>query len=206
MNQIVNIRVHRMDESCKRATFYVRLTTDEGFSMEVAGHRTGHEYRDPDTQEMVVVPGLSVEEARDRALMDAADWGDFLRLAIDPYVEEGSVISPKMRFETYETRRILAARSSQGSRRSEYPFTRSATHHHAHGLLSHARRSQGPHPHHRRPSEDHGGRVRGQRRNRAHMSRSTSIARPLRVARERPVLSRARVAARYCGPLGALTR
>ena len=94
---IVSICVFPMHESCERTTFYVRVTTDEGFTKEVEAHRTGSIYTNGE--------GLSIEEARDRALIDAATWGDFLGIKPDPFVVDGVVIEPSMRFRTYTYQR-----------------------------------------------------------------------------------------------------
>lgn len=103
MNSIDRIRITKMEESCQRTTFYVELTTSEGFTMTPNGHRTGSLYTN--------FEGLSYEEARDRALIDAANWGDFLQLPVEPFEDQGEIIEPSMTFETYETRRELANRA-----------------------------------------------------------------------------------------------
>lgn len=103
MPDIVRITVKRMYESCERTTFYVMLISDEGFDMCAASHRTGSVYTDHE--------GLSIEEARDRALIDAADWGDFLGIAVDPFLgDDGEPIEPSMTFDKYAIRRRLASR------------------------------------------------------------------------------------------------
>lgn len=102
MNNIVSIRVFGMYETCERTTFYVELTSDEGFTKTPDAHRTGSIYND--------FEGLTREEARDRALMDAHEWSDFLGIEIEPFVEDSVVIEPFMKFETYTTRRKLAKR------------------------------------------------------------------------------------------------
>lgn len=101
-NQIVRIRVFSTYESCERWTFYVELTTDEGYSITPSGHATGSLYTNG--------KGLSIEEARDRALMDAHQWADFLGLTVEPFVVDGVTIEPSMKFGTYTTRRKLAKR------------------------------------------------------------------------------------------------
>lgn len=105
MHVINKIRVFSTYETCERTTFYVELTSDEGFEMTPAGYATGSIYTNGE--------GLSIEEARDRALMDAADWGDFLGIPVEPFIVDGVAIEPSMRFEKYETRRILAQRRTQ---------------------------------------------------------------------------------------------
>jgi hypothetical protein len=107
---ITKIRVFKMEESCKRTTFFVELTSDEGFTITPCSHCTGHEHRGLDGK-MVQVPGLSIEEARNRALIEAATWADFLRTTPEPYLDEdGGTVSPKMHYLPYETRRVLAQR------------------------------------------------------------------------------------------------
>ena len=104
-HSIVRIRVISMWESCNRTTFYVELTTDEGFTMTPCGHATGSDYTDG--------KGLSIGEARDRALTDAGTWGDFLGIAPDPFLVDGQEAKPIMPMELYTTRRVLAARRNQ---------------------------------------------------------------------------------------------
>ncbi len=96
---IVRIRVTRMWETCQRTTFFVELTTDEGFTMTPCCHRTGSVYND--------FEGLSVEEARDRALTEALEWGDFLCMEVEPYVEDGVTYEASFPLETYTTQREL---------------------------------------------------------------------------------------------------
>ncbi|PAL23588.1 hypothetical protein [Sphingopyxis sp. GW247-27LB] len=103
--RITRIHVTRIYESCERITFFVQVTTDEGFEMTVVSHATGSIYTDG--------KGLTVDEARDRALTDAADWGDFLRIAPDPFLVDGYIVDPKLRFERFTTRRVLAERRAQ---------------------------------------------------------------------------------------------
>ncbi len=102
MNNIVKIRVFSMWETCERTTYFVELTTNEGFTMTPSSHRTGSVYTNHE--------GLSIVEARDRALIDAHEWGDFLLLAVDPYIEAGITYEPTMTLDAYTTRRELAAR------------------------------------------------------------------------------------------------
>jgi len=100
MNRINRIRVFHMHETCERDTFFVELTTDEGFTMTPESFATGSLYDN--------FKGLSLEEARDRALTSAADWGDFLRVPVDPYFADGVEIKPSFLMETYTVQRELA--------------------------------------------------------------------------------------------------
>jgi hypothetical protein len=102
MHKIVKIHVMQLHESCERDTFYVVATTDEGFTMEVAGHSTGSIYTEG--------KGLSIEEARDRALIDAATWGEFLGIEPEPFVVDGVTYKPSMVFNFYRNRRELKER------------------------------------------------------------------------------------------------
>lgn len=86
-----------MTESCERTTYYVRATTDEGLTKEVDAHRTGSIYTNGE--------GLSVDEARDRALIDAHTWADFLGIEAEPYVENGVTYAPSMTLSTYSYQR-----------------------------------------------------------------------------------------------------
>ena len=101
-NSIVRVRVTSMRESCNRTTFYVELKTDEGFTMTPCGHATGSDYTNG--------KGLSIEEARDRAVTDAGTWGDFLRITPDPLIVDGVEVKPSVPLNFYTTRRELAKR------------------------------------------------------------------------------------------------
>ncbi|MEG3175859.1 hypothetical protein U1872_06425 [Sphingomonas sp. RB3P16] len=104
--RIVKIEVFSMYESCERTTFCVRAITDEGLTKEVDGHRTGSIYTNGE--------GLSVEEARDRALIDAATWGDFLGLKPEPFIVDDVVIEPSTHFKTYAYQCARIALASPG--------------------------------------------------------------------------------------------
>lgn len=104
MNNIAAIRVMKTWETCNRTRFYVMLDSDEGFDMTVVCHSTGSDYTDG--------VGLSIEEARDRALIDAHRWGDFLGMEVTPFIEDGITYEPSMKMLPYHTRRVLAARSA----------------------------------------------------------------------------------------------
>ena len=114
MRRIVKVDVYRMYESCERTTFYVRLTTDEGFTLDPESFRSHCMYDD-----MNGTKGLSIEEARDRALTSAHDWADFLQLKVTPYVEDGITYEPLMTFDKYtmerEERAEEAARAAASS-------------------------------------------------------------------------------------------
>jgi len=104
MRNIVKVDVYRMHESCERTTFFVRLTSDEGFTKDVDSFASHCIYDD-----MNGTRGLPVAEARDRALTTAADWADFLDMPVTPYVEEGVTYEPLMTFECYTAQREEAA-------------------------------------------------------------------------------------------------
>ncbi len=112
-HRIVSISVVRFTESCKRTTYYVRLTTDEGFTTEPVSHRTGHEY--VEDGQRVVVPGQSAAEALVAAFSSADHWSDLLGIPVDPYEEDGVVVEPPTpvvrRFEMQ--RKIAARRTSR---------------------------------------------------------------------------------------------
>ena len=97
MTSIVKVQVVRMHESCQRTTYLVELTTQEGFSMTPSAFATSSVYTD--------FVGPTLEEARDRALIEAAEWADFLNLTVQPYSEGGIVIEPSMTLETYTSQR-----------------------------------------------------------------------------------------------------
>ena len=112
---ITEVSVVRMTESCERTTYYVRLTTDEGFTIEPSSHRTGHAYVEDGVR--VEVPGLSVEEARARTFYDAGDWADLLGIPVSPYEEDGEPKEPTMRpRQRFAMRRRLAERRDAASR------------------------------------------------------------------------------------------
>ncbi len=91
MRQIIKIRVMQLRET-DRTTFYVVAETDEGLTRSVDHFRTG---------------GLSIKEARDRALISAADWGDFLQIEPEPFIMGGVRYEPSMKLEIYTTMREL---------------------------------------------------------------------------------------------------
>lgn len=102
MSQVVKIYVARMYESCERTTFFVTLKTDEGMEKTPDSFCTGSVYTDH--------VGLSVEEARDRALIMADQWGDFLNIHVEPYVEDGATYTPSMRLDTYTNERLCRSK------------------------------------------------------------------------------------------------
>jgi hypothetical protein len=104
MRRPVKVDVYSMYESCKRTTFFVRLTTDEGMTMDPESFASHSIYNDMDG-----TVGLTVEEARDRALTSAHEWADFFQLEVTPYYEEGVLYEPLMTFDTYTMRREEAA-------------------------------------------------------------------------------------------------
>jgi hypothetical protein len=104
---ITRIRVFFTWETCERHTFYVELTTAEGFTMTPQAFATGSVYTNG--------VGLSIDEARDRALITAHDWADFLGVPVDEYADAigGSgyqVYEPSRKLNIYETRRKFKAR------------------------------------------------------------------------------------------------
>ena len=104
-NSITAINIYSLWESCQRTTFYVDLLSSEGFTITVASHRTGSVYTN--------FEGLSLEEARERALIDADTWGDFLGIVPQPYTADGVTYEPSMVMRPYSTQRILAARRKE---------------------------------------------------------------------------------------------
>jgi hypothetical protein len=97
MPKVQHVRVYYMYESCERHTYAVQLVNDEGFTMDPASYRTGSVYNN--------FEGLSREEARDRALIDAADWADFFDIEPKPFIEDGEIHTPSMTFDKYSDRR-----------------------------------------------------------------------------------------------------
>jgi hypothetical protein len=119
---IVSISVFSMWESCERTTYFVRLKTDEGFDMTPASYRTGSVYTN--------FEGLTKEEARERAMMDAASWGDFLCIPVTPLIEtiDGveTEMKPKRTFDSYGMRREMAKRREAGAKRQPRQFLKDA--------------------------------------------------------------------------------
>lgn len=109
IRHVVSVSVVRMTESCRRTTYYVRLTTDEGFTIEPCSYHTGHEYMEDGRT--VVVPGMDAAEALQLALHDAGDWSDLFRIPVTPYEEDGIVVEPSLRpRRRFENQRRLRAR------------------------------------------------------------------------------------------------
>ncbi len=104
MRRIVKVDVYRMYESCERTTYFVRLTTDEGMTLDPESFASHCIYDDIEGRK-----GLPVAEARDRALTMAHEWADFLQLEVTPYEEDGVVHEPLMTLDTYTMRREEAA-------------------------------------------------------------------------------------------------
>lgn len=103
MHKVVEVRVYHMYESCERHTYAVQLVSDEGFSMDPMSYRTGSVYTN--------FEGLTRDEARDRALIDAADWGDFFGITPTPFVEDDVTYEPSMTFDKYTMRRQMGERN-----------------------------------------------------------------------------------------------
>lgn len=110
MKKIVRIHVMSMFETCNRTTFYVQLTSNEGHTMTAAGHATGSDYTEG--------KGLTIEEARDRALIDAANWGDFLLITPDPFLVDGVAIEPSMTFDSFTMRREMDKRRKKRKKKA----------------------------------------------------------------------------------------
>lgn len=107
MHKVIEVRVWHLWESCERHTYYVQLVSDEGFTIDPMSYRTGSVYTN--------FEGLSRDEARDRALIDAADWADFFGLTPTPFVEKdeaGNEVTyePTMTFDKYTNRRLMGER------------------------------------------------------------------------------------------------
>jgi len=108
MKNIKSISVSSAYETCERTSFYVQLTNDEGFTLTANSHRTGSVYTNGE--------GLSIEEALDRALIDAANWGDFLQIEVEPFIgKDGKAVEPSMTFDSYLMRREMKARNKAKS-------------------------------------------------------------------------------------------
>lgn len=96
MSKIVKIHVSWMYETCNRFTFAVTLTNEEGLTLQPTSFRTGSDHE----------KGLSIEEARDRALIEADTWGDFLEIEPTPFKDEdGKRVYPSISLSTYKFQR-----------------------------------------------------------------------------------------------------
>jgi hypothetical protein len=111
MRKIVQVSVVRMDESCERTTYFVRLTTDEGFHTEPCGHRTGSVH--VVDGERIVTPGLDIKEALQRALSDAGDWADLLEIEMTPYEEDGVVQKAAWNRNRFTMQRLFDKRRAE---------------------------------------------------------------------------------------------
>jgi len=109
MPNIVSIAIVKTWETCERTRYYVELTTDEGFSTTPCCHSTGSVHKTLDGQTKAI-PGLSIEEARSRALYDADDWSDLLGIPVDPFEDDGVIHTPKNPMRRFTTRRVLDER------------------------------------------------------------------------------------------------
>ena len=105
MTLIIGIRISKLWETCDRTSFYVTLESDEGFDKQVECHRT-NSIMDREAGH----PGISIDEARDRALIDVHRWADFLNLELDPYIEDSVLYEPSMRMLPHTVQRELAKR------------------------------------------------------------------------------------------------
>ncbi|MFZ3481970.1 hypothetical protein [Sphingomonas sp. 3-13AW] len=100
MRRITKVDVTRLTESCGRITYFVRLTTDEGFTLEPASFASHCVYDDLDGRQ-----GLPISEARDRALTMAAHWADFMQIEVTPFYEDGVLYEPELPLEIYAAQR-----------------------------------------------------------------------------------------------------
>lgn len=120
MRKIVQVSVVRMDESCERTTYFVRLTTDEGFHTEPCGHRTGSVH--VVDGERIVTPGLDIEEALQRALSDAGDWADLLEIEMTPYEEDGVVQKAAWDRNRFTMQRLIDKHRAERQETSSTPI------------------------------------------------------------------------------------
>lgn len=105
--RIAEIYVSRMWESCERATFYTTLKTCDGLTITPSAFATGSIYNN--------FEGLSEAEALDRALIEAATWGDLLEIAPTPYVVDGQPVEPSCRLSSYRYQRELLSQKQPPS-------------------------------------------------------------------------------------------
>jgi hypothetical protein len=84
MKNITRVSITKMTESNQRTTYFVTLVNCLDQVITPAAFSTG----------TGAVKGLSVKEARDRALIEAHEWAGFLGLTAEPFVEDGKEIKP----------------------------------------------------------------------------------------------------------------
>ena len=101
----VAVRVQGRWETCDRWTYTVQLESGEGYTKDAVSFRTGSKVND--------YVGLTRDEARERALIEAVGWADFHQLEPVPFVEDdGKTYEPRYSFKSYEARRQMEARKA----------------------------------------------------------------------------------------------
>ncbi len=95
---IKRVRVLKMWETCERTTFFVELTNDAGETITPEAFATGSVYTNHE--------GLSIEEARDRALIQVVTWAAFFGIKPEPYVDDGVAHEASMTLHHYGERRF----------------------------------------------------------------------------------------------------
>ena len=101
----MSVRILPRWESNERWTYWVELVSDEGYAISVSSHQTGGLHND--------FAGLTRDQARRNALIDAARWSDFLEYAMDPFVDkDGMTYQEPGALLPYRNRRNLAARKA----------------------------------------------------------------------------------------------
>lgn len=89
----VEVYVQRMTESGNRLSFWTTIKNAAGQEITPSVFRA-YEYNG--------FEGLSVEEARDRALIEASEWASFFGMKATPYYENDILFQPSMTLGCYE--------------------------------------------------------------------------------------------------------
>lgn len=101
---IANVRIEPRWESNKRWTYWLNLISDEGFSISLTSHQTGGTHND--------FAGLTRDEARRNALIDAARWSDFLEFDMPAFIDkDGRTYREPGALRPYRSRRTIRRRA-----------------------------------------------------------------------------------------------
>lgn len=101
---IADLRIEPRRESNERWTYWLNLVSDEGFSISLTSHQTGGTHND--------FAGLTRDEARRNALIDAARWSDFLEFDMPAFVDkDGRTYEEPGALRPYRNRRMLKRRA-----------------------------------------------------------------------------------------------
>ena len=92
MKPVAAVYVGRMIETGDRPSYWVTIRNAAGQTITPSVFRA---YDFNGTE------GLSNDDARDRALMEASEWADFFGIEMTPYIEGGVRYEPSMTLGAY---------------------------------------------------------------------------------------------------------